>query len=478
MKKLRSLNVFPLYLLTWIAVFSVGCSKEESASSVYPRLSQVCTGVAETQTSPTQQSSRWKTVDDYQYTLVSSITDTQPYDMLLQPDGSLLTVGRGNMLLPIADGMGVHMLTRKGTDQGNTWSLISDLDSFNYINISSLPPGQKKAMIVAYSITRAPSGVLFAGGELSSPGGTSGIVLKSTDNGVTWTILSYLVASSGQYGVVRDLAADSLGNLYAAVQYGGTTDTWWVARSTDGGITWTDVDNGYSVKGKFSMPIFVGVDSLGNVFSGGIGVGVNDAQTRWIVRRSTNQGITWTTVDDFSYAGDTTSATVLTDFALDSSGNIYVSGYGTNGSVSPATQNFLIRKSTDHGSTWTTLVVYSEEITFPNIVEVFGGSLVQASDGTFVAAVDRGQNMGLKWDDSTLIRVSTDSGATWSTELEYRYRSDCQNLAGPARPMIRKLVADTNGKVFLAAYYPDETLVEQDSENKYRRLRWVVRRRD
>jgi photosystem II stability/assembly factor-like uncharacterized protein len=62
----------------------------------------------------------------------------------------------------------------------------------------------------------------------------------------------------------------------------------------------------------------------------------------WYVRKSSDSGLNWSTVDLYQYAAGTPID--ATGFAADNSGNIYVSGYSNN--------HWLVRKSTDGGQTW------------------------------------------------------------------------------------------------------------------------------
>jgi len=68
-------------------------------------------------------------------------------------------------------------------------------------------------------------------------------------------------------------------------------------------------------------------DAAGNLYTAGF---ITDddyiVPDRWIVRRSTDAGLNWTTVDDFSMGGASGHFEGPTCITVDAAGDVYVSG--------------------------------------------------------------------------------------------------------------------------------------------------------
>jgi hypothetical protein len=100
-------------------------------------------------------------------------------------------------------------------------------------------------------------------------------------------------------------------------------------KSSDQGSSWSTVDDFFYPGSTYSAGYAVGVDSFGNVYSFGDGTDVG-GNNRWVTRKSADQGSTWSIADDFLYAGGTASGAKA--FGKDAAGNLYSSGYGFDGS--------------------------------------------------------------------------------------------------------------------------------------------------
>lgn len=143
------------------------------------------------------------------------------------------------------------------------------------------------------------------------------------------------------------------------------------------------------------------VDGQGHCFYGCY-VGAT-VYTQWVVRRSADGGRTWSTCDNFSTGPGRWN--YVTGLACDADGAVFVSGVSeVDGAVTG-----VVRKSTDHGATWTT----SAQVRMPgssgcktyNVTSLGGG---------LVFALGRCAGGVLHW----LVRRSTDAGATWS-DVDY-----------------------------------------------------------
>jgi hypothetical protein len=156
-------------------------------------------------------------------------------------------------------------------------------------------------------------------------------VLKSTMGASgTWSqVDSYQAEPSRQSGA-KGIAADSQGNLYvvgeAAVttSTGAASDHWITRESSDGGATWSVVDNyQLSTATLGGVALAVGSDLAGNMYVVGEASGTTPG-IHGVIR--TNASGTWTTVNDVP------NYVAFSAFTVDSSGTLYAGGY--DGSVS------------------------------------------------------------------------------------------------------------------------------------------------
>lgn len=197
-------------------------------------------------------------------------------------------------------------------------------------------------------------------------------------------------------------ATDSNGNMYLSVN-SYNNNKWRILKSTDQGSTWTTSDNnpsnysyGYRMKG----------DSLGNVFA--VGATSPDNSNVTAVIRKFN-GTSWSEV--FTYQMEAGQIASFAGVAVDASDNIYVTGSAKV--TTPTTMmKTVVFKSTDHGSTWTlidTFAPYEARIAERNNIIVHGTTLY-ASGSTMSVAVGS--------IPETWVRKSTDGGTTWTTIYE------------------------------------------------------------
>src|SRR2546430_2115984 len=100
-----------------------------------------------------------------------------------------------------------------------------------------------------FGLTVTPSGAIYASGTADVDNNLqwNGIVLGSSDGGATWWGPLDDFGSPGFYTYGGVIASDAAGKLYtASIVFGGpvgASDRWIVRRSTDGGTIWATVDD-------------------------------------------------------------------------------------------------------------------------------------------------------------------------------------------------------------------------------------------
>jgi PKD repeat protein len=208
---------------------------------------------------------------------------------------------------------------------------------------------------MGYTIT--PNGDLFIAGGMSTiiPLVTFNDTWKSSDNGITWTLQSTGNAwggsvGGGRFGHRLDALADGSLLITGGGIYNPTgvckNDTW---RSTDDGITWTLVSNssGYQPRSGHSSTVLSdgsiliagGADIYGNVFTD--------------VWRSTNNGTSWTKMTDNIGIDIPWGTSYAPMTALNNSEVLLIGGTrGVGGS--PVYGNISsVRYSSNYGANWT-----------------------------------------------------------------------------------------------------------------------------
>ncbi len=268
----------------------------------------------------TGRGAAWTTVDD-KYQLASS--HSRPSAAGTDSAGNVYIGGGGQ------EGSNFVWLIKKSSDAGASWTRVDTA------------AGNGDVAGFANDL----GGNIFAVG---SQGHWS--TRKSSDSGVTWTSSELLTTGSDD---AHGIARDPVSNAYYAV--GGDNDggssTFWRVRKFDG-TTWSQVDSFQLVDGKTSQANAVAVTTAGAIFVVGTGTDANN-DTRWVVRKSTDGGATFTTVDNYVLKeGDDATAKAV---GIDAFGAVYVAGYADGGSS--AIEHWIVRKSAD-GTTFTTVDDY------------------------------------------------------------------------------------------------------------------------
>ncbi|HSZ58870.1 MAG TPA: hypothetical protein VK797_24735 [Tepidisphaeraceae bacterium] len=363
--------------------------------------------------------SAWGTIDNYQ---LATGWNAGAAAMAMDSAGNVYAAGYAQ------DSSGrTHGIVREKLAGSANWSTIED-----YISGTL-------ATFKAIAIDGAGD-VYVGGGAKDSSGNEQWIVLEKPASSGSFSVVDSYATSGGSD--VAGLAIDASGNVYAAgqtvVTTGGkkptTTYCWTVRKQTGGQGAFGTVDN--SISSTSPTAAAFGATSIPNGASAGLYIVGQAAGGNWVVRKSSNAGATWTTVDSFLYNpsvnGDT--ATAVTG---DGAGNLYVVGHGN----SSTSTHWLVRESSNGGSSWSTVDDFQD-----------GGS----SNGAFAVGTDLAGNVyvvGSGKDSSggyhDLIR--SNAGGSWAT---------VSDLATTVASSAAGFAVDPSGNLYSATRAADSTPVD------------------
>jgi hypothetical protein len=215
-------------------------------------------------------------------------------------------------------------LIRKSSDAGATWQTIGIIPNAEYSAIASDPAGN-----------------LYATGGGTGGNDSGDFVNRSSDGGATWVNVDSWI------GAARHAAADGAGNVYVVGGAGGS----WVVRKGIGGVSWSTVDafklgGSAFASGVLAHPAGIFVAGTATV----IVTNKNGSSTSypyWYVRQSQDGGNTWQIVDSL-LAGTQVGGPHQGGICSDPAGNIYVVGTTQTG-------GWIVRKSSNGGATWATV---------------------------------------------------------------------------------------------------------------------------
>lgn len=356
----------------------------------------------------------WSTVDDYVY---ASGKPSMAAALDVDSNNNVYVAGVGFNSTYI-----LHWVVRKYSS-GGVASTIMDYNAASGVSASGS------------GVYVAPGGAIYSVGigatTIVYPGNANHwYVRKTTDGGSSWSNIDDTYLAKGATASVKGII-ESSGKLLSVGSANETTGTRWLARSSsDNGETWVNTDDYSYAANKASTANAVGKDTAGNLYTVG---SVTDASSikHWFIRKSSNNGSSWSTVSDFNYAASKSSEA----FAIANDGaTLYVAGSGIDSSNNT---HWLVRKSTDAGATWSTVSDYYLANTKTSIamgIAVVGSSIYVVGSG-----VDSSNYT--HW----IVRKSTDSGATWATVDDFNYTATKESIA-------RSVVADSNGNIFVAGY--------------------------
>ena len=253
-----------------------------------------------------------------------------------------------------------HAVIMKSSDSGSTWGTVVDYPAVNDL---AAPNGPGAVFRTITSADVGGERLLVATGfyrRVNRTGFTpQWLTIRSRDGGTSWETLDEYVHPLYYPSIPRDIAMDTSGNIYlvtlAKEGDAGTGNSRWLIRkglATPGGMTWSMVgdflypdgyesDHGHEADGP------TGVTCVGtSVFV------VGGGGRTWTVRKSSNGGSTWPVVDTFRFSKNGISGAF--DVAADSAGSVYVTGF----SYKMGSQWF-VRKGSNAGTNWSTVDQFS-----------------------------------------------------------------------------------------------------------------------
>jgi hypothetical protein len=262
---------------------------------------------------------------------------------------------------------------------GVSYALVryKDAGSSVWNTVATVPAASgQNAFFSAVAV--APSGAVYVA-ALGGVAGATANIQKGTWN-ADHTALSLSVVDTptlGQYRYFTDLAIDAAGNVFAVGKYTTSTSKqhWFVRRQTAEQGAFATV-NDYMLNNTHTRAYGVTVIPSGVPNAGVyvVGHGGADAHgtnlgSRWIVRKSTNGGSTWSTVDSFQIEPSTNSPSAAEAVVADHTGVLHVVGrvstrVRTGGTNKNPTYRYdhrwYLRSSSNGGSSWSSEDVYPE----------------------------------------------------------------------------------------------------------------------
>jgi len=391
------------------------------------------------QPSCTLASSVWRTVDDFQ---LAPGERAEPLGVWVI-GGVVYVAGfaeQNSAGFPlIFDG---HWIVRKSSDGGQTWSTVRD---FKLSGSSSSPFDTAFARKVGQTL----NGDVFVVGQAGDGASVHWFVEQSTNGGSTWTTSDdfQLVTTLGRSSLALDFMQDTTtGYLYVSGSGGDTSNFQHgiVRRSTNGGTSWSTVEDDATVTPTFANGIIR--TQLGEL------VYVGNAFPNWIAKRSATGNLgSWLLEDTFLPGGFTGSASAVSIFR-DAAFNLYAPGLAQ---TSSGIGTGFVRKSSDGGDNWTTVRSF----------QLAAGFTTFFTDGTGNPAGDIFVSMGASDGSSNrwLVQRSSDGGGTWTTEDNYQ-------LVPGAPAFARGIDSGLSGNLYAVGFANDGT----SSASNH----WIVRKID
>jgi titin len=179
--------------------------------------------------------------------------------------------------------------------------------------------------------------------------GPGGGIMKSTDGGASWTFLANSVFDQVSFSsLVLDPTNSNI--LYVGVWYGPSANSGGIYKSTDGGVTWTNLTSSFFT-GAGSDIVMDPTNS--SILYAGLTQGANGGSGNGLYK-STDGGATWTLLSGGLLTGSAVGVTIRVAVAPSAPQTLYATVFDP--ALGNAPQGLPHRfQSTDGGNTWTSL---------------------------------------------------------------------------------------------------------------------------
>lgn len=326
----------------------------------------------------------------------------------------------------------------------------------------------------------APTGEVYISGHL---GGfpSKYVIWKGTLN-AQGTALSLSVVDSQDVNLANgsvnpalvrneDLAIDAGGNVFAVGRLTGKggalgTSHWIVRKQTAGQGAFVTIDDYvFNKSDAWARGVTVVPSGPGaGVYVVGFGGGGNGnwgvyAGARWIVRKSTNGGSTWTNVDSFQAEPSTNAPSAASEIVAHEDGSLHVVGRVSTGVRTGGNNNFptyrydhrwYMRSSSDGGSSWSSHDVYPENVQAGVQPGGIGPALIVSPEGVVTDQAGKVYVAGTVNDNTvnsrSIVRTNADGG--WSTSDDYQ-------PAGGGSTRAYCMTRDSSGAVYVGGQAAD-----------------------
>ncbi len=234
-------------------------------------------------------------------------------------------------------------LIRKSDDSGTSFS---NVDTYT---IASNKIG------VATRIRKGNLGYYYAVGYMEDADNDYHMIIRRSTDGNSWSSVIDYSNGAGNSAYGYDVAVNSSGDLFAALMVSaGGSSAWNIRKLPAGQKTWEKVDN-YSTGDSLNSAAYaIAIDKYDRIFAAGF-ADDNDGDDRLTVRKSTDNGKTWSVS-----LRSTDTIGNARDLMVDDEGYVYVVGFDRLSASAPSRS--VAYKSTDGGVSWTKIDVYTNSV--------------------------------------------------------------------------------------------------------------------
>jgi len=263
----------------------------------------------------------WVIVRDY---ILASNQRAQAQGVAIDSSDNIYVLGQ----VRASDGI-FHWQVQKSSDGGDSWSITYDLSSVRPVGMKI----DKNDNIYIYGVIAINSDNFI-------------VIERSTDGGNNFTRIEYFNANRSG-GIMELIISQNENTLYYVGGIGLLGATWLIRGSTDNGANWSTLDTYEYDPDKGSIARGIVELNSGVLIVTGSAQDSNNIR-HWVTRKSSDNAQTWATVDD--YLLDTNNISQAVGLGKDLLDNVYAIGEAEDGT----SMFWTVRKSDDEGESWTT----------------------------------------------------------------------------------------------------------------------------